>query len=362
MRAEQHYAQSLCTYTCAAAPVIDPLTGRLEGAVNLTTWAETSSDLLLALAQSAAGSTASLMLARAQGHRPRPAPRGEVFLVVAPRLEPGAGTLADLSAPWVAARSEAQDALASGHVVAAVGEPGSGRATLLAQAERRLRPRDRILAARAPAPQDAGAWLALWAPELTKGNTAVVVRDVHALPAWAAEQLRQLVIAARGRNPDPGEAVPFSLTVERFEDIPAPLRALVDRVVQVPPLRERTGDVVPLARHVAHRARGREVALTTAAERGLVSHSWPGNVSELVEVVRAAATRADVIDLRHLPSSVLSTTTRRLSRIETFERDEIIRVLTRPGATIKDAVADLGMSRATIYRKVAHYAITIPRD
>ncbi len=362
VRAEQHYALSLCTYTCAAAPVIDPLTGRLEGAVNLTTWSEASSDLLLALAQSAAGSTSSLMLARAQGHRPRPAPRGEVFRVEAPRLEPGAGTLADLSAPWVDTRAEARNALASGRVVAAVGEPGSGRATLLAQAERRLRPQDRILAARAPAPQDVEAWLALWAPELIKGHTAVVVRDVHALPTWAAERLRELVVAARETSPDPAEAVPFSMTAERFEDIPAPLRTLVESVVQVPPLRDRAGDVVPLAQHVARRARGRDVTLTPAAERGLVGHSWPGNVGELVEVVRAAATRADVIDLRHLPPSVLSTTTRRLTRIEAFERDEIIRVLTRPGATVKDAVADLGMSRATIYRKVAHYAINIPRD
>ncbi len=54
VRAEEHYSLSLCTYTCAAVPVLDPLTGRLEGSVNLTTWSKSSSDLLLALAQSAA--------------------------------------------------------------------------------------------------------------------------------------------------------------------------------------------------------------------------------------------------------------------------------------------------------------------
>ena len=87
VRAEEHYSLSLCTYTCAAVPVLDPLTGRLEGCVNLTTWSRSSSDLLLALAQSAAGNTAALMLARSQGQRPRPAPRGEVFRVETPRLE-----------------------------------------------------------------------------------------------------------------------------------------------------------------------------------------------------------------------------------------------------------------------------------
>ncbi|WP_148613380.1 GAF domain-containing protein [Nocardioides rubriscoriae] len=353
VRAEQHYALSLCTYTCAAAPVLDPLTGRLEGAVNLTTWSTSSSELLLALAQSAAGSTASLMLARAQGHRPRQTPRGEVFRVEAPRLEPGAGSLDDLSPRWNETLQEALVALRAGRVVAAVGEPGCGRATLLAQAERHLRPRDRILAARAPAPQDAEAWLSLWTPELTKGHTAVVVRDVDALPAWAAERLRDLVLAA-------GDAA-ISMTAERFEDIPAALRPLVETVVQVPSLRERPADVTPIAHQVARRVRGRDVALTPAAERALHDHAWPGNVAELVEVVRSAATRTDLIDVRHLPPSVLSGTTRRLSRIEAFERDEIIRVVTQPGTSMKEAADELGMSRATIYRKIAHYDIHVPR-
>jgi transcriptional regulator of acetoin/glycerol metabolism len=356
VRAEQHYALSLCTYTCAAAPVLDPLTGRLEGAVNLTTWSKSSSELLLALAQSAAGSTASLMLARTQGHRPRTAPRGEVFRVEVPRLEPGAGTLDDLSPAWTGALGQVRAALEHGRIVAAVGEPGSGRATVLAQAERALRPRDRILSARTPAPQDVEAWLSLWTPELTKGHTAVVVRDVDALPAWAAERLRDLVVTAHGST---GAAI--SMTAERFEDIPTALTGLVETVVQVPPLRERPTDVGPIAHHVARRVRGRDVAFTPAAERALRDHPWPGNVEELAETVRNAATRTDLVDVRHLPVAVLSGTTRRLTRIEAFERDEIIRVLSQAETSMKDAAEELGMSRATIYRKIAQYDIHVPR-
>jgi hypothetical protein len=364
VKAEQHYALSLCTYTCAAAPVIDPVTGHLEGAVNLTTWSKSSSELLLALAQSAAGSTTSLMLARSQGHRPRPAPRGEVFRVEAPRLEPGTGTSDDLSAAWAEAVGLAAEGLAAGRVVAALGESGSGRSTLLAQAERRLRPRDRILAARAPAPQDVEAWLSLWTPELTKPHTGIVVGDVDALPVWAAERLRDLIQAARGsrRLEDVASGVSVSMTAERFEDIPHPLALLVEAVVPVPALRDRPADILPLARHVARRMRGRDVAFTPAADRALGDHSWRGNVEELVEVVRHAANRADVIDVRHLPPSVLSGSTRRLSRIEAFERDEIIRVLTRTETSMKDAAEELGMSRATIYRKIAQYDIHIPKS
>ncbi|MGW2090649.1 helix-turn-helix domain-containing protein [Promicromonospora sukumoe] len=372
VRADEHYALSLCTYTCAAAPVLDPLTGRVEGAVNLTTWSRSSSDLLLALAQSAAGTTAAMMLARSRGRRPRPQPRGEVFRIEKPRLEPGAGTLDGLSRPWTEAAARASAGVAEGRVVAAVGEPGSGRATLLAQALRSVRPRDRILAASAPAPQDIEPWLGLWTPELDKPHTAVVLRDVEALPLWAAERLRDLVLAARagsvggggsagGAGDGDARRIVLAVTAERLEDVPAPLASLVESVVEVPPLRERPDDVLPLARQIARRLRGHEIVFTRTAERALHNHAWPGNVRALGDAVRFAATRADVVDLRHLPPEVLSGTSHRLSRIEAFERDEIVRVLSRHASSMKAAADELGMSRATLYRKISQYGIDIPR-
>ncbi len=57
------------------------------------------------------------------------------------------------------------------------------------------------------------------------------------------------------------------MTAERFEDIPAALAGLVDTVVPVPPLRDRPDDVLPLANHIAMRARGREIGFT-ASRRG----------------------------------------------------------------------------------------------
>ena len=152
VRADQHYALSLCTFTCAAVPVLDPATGRLEGSVNLTTWSQSSSDLLLALARSAASNTSALMLARSSGRQPRRTPRGEVFRVEVPRLEPGSGTLHSLSESWNAAVHTPNKRWRRATVVAAVGEAGVGRATLLAQAARHTYPRDRILSASAPAP------------------------------------------------------------------------------------------------------------------------------------------------------------------------------------------------------------------
>ena len=357
VRADQHYALSLCTFTCAAVPVFDPASGRLEGSVNLTTWSQSSSDLLLALARSAASNTTALMLARSSGRQPRRTPRGQVFRVEVPRLEPGSGTLHALSEAWNCAVARAEHAMIAGSIVAAVGEAGSGRATLLAQAARHTYPRDRILCASAPAPTDIQTWLGLWTPELGKAHTAVIVRDVDMLPTWVAERLRSLVL--RGAE---STSVPFAVTAERFEDIPAPLAGLVDRVVPVPPLHDRADDVLPLARHIAMRARGREIDITPSAARALRGYDWPGNVDELSRVVSHAAVHANVIGIDELPPQVLAGNTRHLSRIEAFERGEIVRVLNDDGLTMAEAAADLGMSRATLYRKIAQYNIHIPRE
>ncbi len=362
VQAEEHYSASLCTYTCAAVPVLDHVTGRLEGCVNITTWARSSAGLLLALAESAASTTSALMLARTQGRAPRPPQKGGVFRVQRSRLEPAAGTLRSMSAPWVRALDQAAGALSAGRVVAAVGEPGSGRATLLAQALRQARPRFRILSAAAPAPRDVDAWLALWTPELAKPETAVVVEGVDTLPTWAAEELRTRALHARrslSSTEAGSSALAWTVTAESFPAIPVALAGLVDTVVDVPPLRDRTDDVMPLARYAAHQARLREVGFTRAAEHALTTYGWPGNVDELMRVVHAAATRAETIDVRHLPAGLLGGPGTRLSRIESVERDEITRVLTEPGMTLKRAAAELGVSRSTLYRKIAHYDLDV---
>lgn len=356
VRADQHYALNLSTFTCAAVPVLDPASGRLEGSVNLTTWSHSSSDLLLALARSAASNTAALMLARSNGRRARSTPRGQVFRVEVPRLEPACGTLHSLSSVWNSAVTRAEQAMSVGHIVAAIGEPGAGRATLLGQAARHTYPRDRILSAGAPDPADAATWLGLWTPELGKAHTAVIVRDVDLLPAWVAERLRDLVIRG-GAN----VAVPFAVTASQFGEIPSALATLVDAVVKVPPLRERVTDIVPLAAHIARRTRGREVRISPAASRAMQNYGWPGNVDQLEQVVTQAASRGDVIDIGNLPSEVLAGNTHHLSRIEAFECGEIVRVLGTGTPTMAEAAHDLGMSRATLYRKISQYGIDVGR-
>lgn len=364
VRAEEHFSASLRTYTCAAVPVIDPLSGRLEGSVNITTWSKSSPELLLALAQSAASNTAALMLAKSGGHRPKAGPRGGVFRVQRGRLEPGAGTLRAMSPDWTEALDRAALALAKNMVVAAVGEPGSGRATLVGQAIRQARPGSRILCAAAPEPEDVEAWLSLWTPELSKADTAVIVENVHLLPAWAAQELSTRAAAAVQSLPAPAGSPPgisWAMTAEDLAAVPQPLAAMVETVVPVPALRERPADVMPLARYAARQTRMRDVDFTAAAEHALTGYGWPGNVDELFTMVQDAAMRTETIDVRHLPSQLVGRTGPHLTRIEAVERDEIVRCLSRPGITVAAAANELGMSRATIYRRMSRLGISAPK-
>ena len=76
--------------------------------------------------------------------------------------------------------------------------------------------------------------------------------------------------------------------------------------VALPPLRERPGDIVPLADYFvelyAHRLGGRRKTLAPAARERLLQHPWPGNIRELENVIHRAvlACRDGCIDAEHL--------------------------------------------------------------
>ncbi|WP_413098463.1 GAF domain-containing protein [Streptomyces sp. Inha503] len=361
VRADEHYCTALRGYTCAAVPILDPNTGSLAGSVNLTTWSDSSSELLLALAQATAGNTTALMLARGTGRRPRPTPRGEVFRVYADRFQQHEDPHATVSHSWNKAVATACAALAHGRIVASVGEPGAGKTALISLARRQTEPRERVLSARPPAPDDAPGWLTLWTPELDKDSTCVIVSGVDALPAWTAAELARVFRRARRTDGGtPGRLQPFAMTAESYSAIPEALAPLVDTVVEVPALRSRPDDVMPLAHHFARQHRGHAVTFTPAAERALTAYDWPENVRQLRQVIRNAASRTEVIDTHHLPAEVFTDAVRRLGRLQELERDEIVRCLTEPGTTVVQAAERLGMSRASVYRKVARYGIRLP--
>ncbi len=278
-------------------------------------------------------------------------PRGEVFHVVADRL-PGMDPCGSRS--WHGTVAMARDAVAAGRLPVVVGEPGVGKSAIAALARQGRGRRERVLVARPPVAEDVDAWLALWSPAISAPDTCIVVAGADALPAWAADELAAVLSATSG------PVRPAVFTASAYGALPPALAELVDAVVEVPPLRHRPEDVEPLARSFARELRHRDVDFTPRALRALAAYSWPENVRELRSVVREAAARTDAVDLGHLPPGVLSSGTRSLGRLEQLERDEIARCLTRPGTTVVQAAAELGLSRATLYRKIGQYGLPAP--
>jgi sigma-54 dependent transcriptional regulator, acetoin dehydrogenase operon transcriptional activator AcoR len=90
---------------------------------------------------------------------------------------------------------------------------------------------------------------------------------------------------------------------------------------------------------------------------------WPGNVAQLREVLRKVTQhrRAGVIEPGDLPPECQTVTGRVLNPLESIERDAIVRGLIDADGNKREAATALGMSRATIYRKIREYGIDIPQ-
>jgi len=141
--------------------------------------------------------------------------------------------------------------------------------------------------------------------------------------------------------------------------------------VDLPPLRARPADILPLAqRFLSTFARGAGKAVSSispaAAER-LLSYSWPGNVRELQNCMERAVALARfneigvddlserVRDTRSTDVALASTDPALLLSMEEIERRYIMHVLETVGGNKTTAARVLGIERKTLYRKLEHY-------
>jgi len=133
--------------------------------------------------------------------------------------------------------------------------------------------------------------------------------------------------------------------------------------VQVPPLRERKDDILPLARAFLRLMPGQENAeLPTKFEAMLRSYPWPGNVRELRNVInRYAVLGPDPAGLfGETPSRSVGSSSADLSHlpyldaravaIERFERAYLPAVLARSGNVVTRAAEHAGVRRGSFHR------------
>lgn len=142
-----------------------------------------------------------------------------------------------------------------------------------------------------------------------------------------------------------------------------PVSAHFGRTLEVPPLRRHIEDIQEIAplllRQITKRS---DVQLSSTALHVLMRRSWPNNVGELRDLIASIAntTHVTTIQPEHLPPECFSRNKRILTRMESTERDTIIKSLTETGGNRSKAARAIGISRATIYRKINEYGIDIP--
>jgi len=131
--------------------------------------------------------------------------------------------------------------------------------------------------------------------------------------------------------------------------------------IELPPLRERPEDIPLLVRDLLEGCAGRVGApapvVTVEAMRCLCAHRWCGNVRELANVLERASLLADggVIAAEHLPDDVRGTMSDNLrlnDAVERFERGHIATVLRLCQGNREKAAEELGISPATLYRRL----------
>ena len=141
------------------------------------------------------------------------------------------------------------------------------------------------------------------------------------------------------------------------------LLRLFPSTVELPPLRLHLEDLpllVPV--FLSRLAQGAHLACSPEAMRLLMRMSWPGNAEQLHELLREVVKhrRTGWITPEDLPPEVHAVSRRVLSPLEAMERDAIIKCLSDANGNKVRAARSLGMSRATIYRKIHDYGIVPP--
>jgi transcriptional regulator with PAS, ATPase and Fis domain len=133
--------------------------------------------------------------------------------------------------------------------------------------------------------------------------------------------------------------------------------------LQIPPLRERPDDILPLARHFLRElGRERQAALSAAAQRALQQYGYPGNVRELRHLLGRAVMLAAGPELTEadFPAYLRATPAAAERSLQEVEKEHIAAVLQRFRGRKQQAAAALGISPKTLLEKRRKYGLDTP--
>ena len=280
-----------------------------------------------------------------------PAPRAAMYL---PGLV-GSGVL------WLRACREAEALYDAGDWMTLEGESGVGKLALARAVHQRRNPAAafHVIDASGAAPD----WLAKARGELLEGEGMLVIRHVDALNAKQVHALASALQEAKTAKRDKHLRVALTLNRKQAGADLNPMARLLrffHGTVELPPLRHHIEDLHELVPFfLARLSQQGRLTCSPEAMQLLLRHNWPGNTEQLWQVLKQVVQRrrVGVIMPRVLPPECWTVSRRLLSPLESIERDAIVQSLQDHEGNKVRAAEALGMSRATIYRKIHEYGI-----
>ena len=135
--------------------------------------------------------------------------------------------------------------------------------------------------------------------------------------------------------------------------------------IRVPPLSERVEDIAMLAEHYlnyyARKYHKQVSTIGTEAMARLKRYAWPGNIRELQHAIERAVIMTDSPSLQEsdflLSRSTTSGPASNTLNLDEVERAAIAKALQMHNGNISKAAEELGLTRASLYRRMEKYAL-----
>ncbi|MGH3501553.1 MAG: sigma-54-dependent Fis family transcriptional regulator [Nocardioidaceae bacterium] len=240
------------------------------------------------------------------------------------------------------------------------GESGTGKHTLARTIHQRRAPTGRCRAVDVADNEDVLAELRLHL--LDDPVDTLVVRHLDRCRHSTITEATALFQRARSADHAPWVVLTMEPEPEAEPEL-VTLLTVFPHTVAVPALRRHIADLDQLVPFMLSRlSHGNELSCAPDAMHLLMRAGWPGNVTELHQVLKSVTRhrRSGVIRPTDLPPRFRTASQRELSPIEVAERDTIVQALQDARGNKLQAAKLLNISRATIYRKVHDFGIVVP--